>query len=47
MQKYVPTSNHSEIECNWLKDGEQPIIDDAAKVGDVAEDLPAYENDTD
>ena len=44
MEQYMLTCNRSETERNRLKEGEQPIIDDATAERDVAGEQPAYEN---
>jgi hypothetical protein len=44
MERNMLTCNRSETELNQLKEGEQPIIDDATAEKDVAGEQPAYEN---
>jgi len=45
LQRYLLTCNRSEQESNRLKDGEQPVVDDAAAAeGGNAEVLAAVEN---
>ncbi len=45
LQRYLLTCNRSEQECNHLKEGEEPVIDDAAAEGGNVEVLiPAVGN---
>jgi len=42
MQQYLRTCNRSEQERNWLKEGEEPVIDDVAPDGGNAEVPPPF-----